>query len=598
MEPTMHPEIQIHKAGNGEALINWYNNGANGQINWGSEGDFDDCVAIAGKYLDNPQGFCQLRHIDATGAPAGKAGSEIAKGGPGSGAQAGHPFEGNQWTKTGEGERTFTDENGNEYKIMADKGLLSDGKYGNDDRIGMEVRNKDGVIIGQAKAHYDWGDKNIAGPVVKIWHIQTDEKVRGQGIARKMVDAMRNQIKMMGDKPLILHGGFASQAGKNFAESLDPKYNRVMGFEDTVWRKPNKVFITKSTSNPDYTKLISVRKGGPGSGRHRESLGKIDPHVDSYDAMVPLVDKLGVAIEGEDFDRDSMEPEDSEQVAPELKQKVAENIAARMGDKWADRLATACPRFYLLEQGFIAGDFDVVPQVYFDHDSLYTFRSIGDEGFEAPYLLKESDADQAVENGTEVVHGDDPRIKQRLAELGASALVSLWAIGSNETTKNLAIQKAAAEEFGLKETAEWQGEDGDKVDDEYSKNGDLYRAFLRAQYDETQDYLAKNGITQVPLYRGMEFFEDEFNEITGAGGFPEIATRPLSSFSYDSIVAQKFADGTFSTQGSDYKGMVLSGVAPASRVFSCAETGLGCYSEREIVLLGGRDKWNYETVAE
>lgn len=66
----------IHKAGNPEALIDWYNNGADGQIDWGSPGDFDDCVAIAGKYLDDPEGFCNLRHQDATGAPPGKAPSE------------------------------------------------------------------------------------------------------------------------------------------------------------------------------------------------------------------------------------------------------------------------------------------------------------------------------------------------------------------------------------------------------------------------------------------------------------------------------------------------------------------------------------------
>lgn len=72
-------EVEIHKAGNAEALIQWYNDGADGQINWGSEGDFDACVAIAGKHLDNPEGFCQLRHMDATGAPAGKAPSEVTK---------------------------------------------------------------------------------------------------------------------------------------------------------------------------------------------------------------------------------------------------------------------------------------------------------------------------------------------------------------------------------------------------------------------------------------------------------------------------------------------------------------------------------------
>jgi len=75
----MHPEIQIHKAGDGEALIDWYNEGAGGKIQWGQPGDFDACVAIAGKYLDNPEGFCQLRHIDATGKPTGLASGEIGK---------------------------------------------------------------------------------------------------------------------------------------------------------------------------------------------------------------------------------------------------------------------------------------------------------------------------------------------------------------------------------------------------------------------------------------------------------------------------------------------------------------------------------------
>lgn len=72
-------ETEIHKAGNAQGLIEWYNSGADGQINWGSPGDFEACVSIAGKHLDNPEGFCQLRHIDATGEPAGKASGEVSK---------------------------------------------------------------------------------------------------------------------------------------------------------------------------------------------------------------------------------------------------------------------------------------------------------------------------------------------------------------------------------------------------------------------------------------------------------------------------------------------------------------------------------------
>lgn len=66
--------------GNAQSLINWFNGGADGQIHWGSPGDFDACVEIAGKYLDDPQGFCQERHMDVTGHPAGHAPGESGKG--------------------------------------------------------------------------------------------------------------------------------------------------------------------------------------------------------------------------------------------------------------------------------------------------------------------------------------------------------------------------------------------------------------------------------------------------------------------------------------------------------------------------------------
>ena len=129
----MHPEIQIHKAGNGEALINWYNNGANGQINWGSEGDFDACVAIAGKYLDNPQGFCQLRHIDATGEPAGKAPGEVQKG-----DVPGHDFHGNQYQKFNAGKWREANNMAKWHSFQsANPRLSNDGRVNEHERAGF-----------------------------------------------------------------------------------------------------------------------------------------------------------------------------------------------------------------------------------------------------------------------------------------------------------------------------------------------------------------------------------------------------------------------------------------------------------------------------
>ncbi|MDI3407673.1 HK97 family phage prohead protease [Streptomyces cavernicola] len=56
--------------GDAEHLRHWYKRGEGAtQIAWGTAGDFDRCVAIAGRHMgsDNAKGYCNLRHRDATG---------------------------------------------------------------------------------------------------------------------------------------------------------------------------------------------------------------------------------------------------------------------------------------------------------------------------------------------------------------------------------------------------------------------------------------------------------------------------------------------------------------------------------------------------
>ncbi len=71
----------LHKAADAAPLISWYNEGADGAISWGSPGDYDACVSIAGKYMpdDQTHAFCALRHHDATGAWPGHAAGEDGK---------------------------------------------------------------------------------------------------------------------------------------------------------------------------------------------------------------------------------------------------------------------------------------------------------------------------------------------------------------------------------------------------------------------------------------------------------------------------------------------------------------------------------------
>jgi 2'-5' RNA ligase len=55
-------------------LRRWYVAGADGQIAWGSKGDFDQCVAVASRHMapERAKGYCNLRHQDAVGAPPGQ----------------------------------------------------------------------------------------------------------------------------------------------------------------------------------------------------------------------------------------------------------------------------------------------------------------------------------------------------------------------------------------------------------------------------------------------------------------------------------------------------------------------------------------------
>lgn len=72
MDPKRRKAQALHaqaKAGNADSLISWYNDGADGQIDWGSPGDWQQCVDVASQYMseDDAAGFCELRHQDATG---------------------------------------------------------------------------------------------------------------------------------------------------------------------------------------------------------------------------------------------------------------------------------------------------------------------------------------------------------------------------------------------------------------------------------------------------------------------------------------------------------------------------------------------------
>lgn len=192
--------------------------------------------------------------------------------------------------------------------------------------------------------------------------------------------------------------------------------------------------------------------------------------------------------------------------------------------------------------------------------------------------------------------GDDPTLLDNLRQANVSLLVSGWAGTSNDSSvQSLAMQDSAIKEFGLKDTQGWKTIVSDSVKTELDKNGDMYQAFLRAQYDSTQQFFKENKITDVTAYRGFDFTGTSDDNLpdwakgpmssdSAYHGKGDIPLRPLSSFSYSWTTAHPFA-------GYGGNGLLISGKIPVARILSTAVTGLGCLGERELVVLGGKDEW-------
>jgi len=170
-------------------------------------------------------------------------------------------------------------------------------------------------------------------------------------------------------------------------------------------------------------------------------------------------------------------------------------------------------------------------------------------------------------------------------------MVNGWAKTSGQTKEAIALQLSANEEFGMESTVSHFNEGQlSKARDWLNleavvrgtdlnpgvTNSELQRAFLRAQYEVTQEELRRVGINFVTLIRGVKRAG-----LASPGGFRDINLQPLSSFSSNNDIARSFAG-----HGQQDGSMLYVIRVPASQVMSTARTGLGCLNEYECVVLG------------
>lgn len=81
LESGGDPDLVMEKAGNPEALRDYWRGGGKGKISWGAGGDFTSCVAAVGKYMTSEQakGYCAIRHREVTGMWPGDKRNRPAK---------------------------------------------------------------------------------------------------------------------------------------------------------------------------------------------------------------------------------------------------------------------------------------------------------------------------------------------------------------------------------------------------------------------------------------------------------------------------------------------------------------------------------------
>jgi len=166
-------------------------------------------------------------------------------------------------------------------------------------------------------------------------------------------------------------------------------------------------------------------------------------------------------------------------------------------------------------------------------------------------------------------------------------MVQMWAASSDdENIVSLAVQDAAAAEFGMKDHAPWaaQGDVGkfvrQRVDAMTASHGDVYRSYVRAQYDETQAMFKDMGVGTVLVHRG---FVGKDADVTA--GIGDVRLRPLSAWSTTSSEAVTFAMDTVPSglwNGPTAR-VVLTSRLPVSQILSTPYTGVGCRNEKEVV---------------
>jgi hypothetical protein len=273
------------------------------------------------------------------------------------------------------------------------------------------------------------------------------------------------------------------------------------------------------------------------------------------------------------------------------KQHVASTLSARMEDVSTEDLVAAC----MVPQPIGDPPLKYAQLLADSKDENMAVITLGDGTVSVSQLDGPRSISSLREAGYNAVQGGTPEAEQAIRQYAVSAMVKQWAKTSNDAdVLSLSIQRAAEDEFdakGSKAPSEYGIREiernimrrvYERVDDHYAATGPTLRAFVRAQYDQTQEMFARAGVTDVVVHRGRTEPEDVVAAIPLGGQDVTARLRPLSSWATAPEVAENFAQATDPGRS----GVVMRATVPVTRILSTPVTGVGCFEEYEVVVIG------------
>ena len=287
-----------------------------------------------------------------------------------------------------------------------------------------------------------------------------------------------------------------------------------------------------------------------------------------------------------------------DELAPRLKQYVAESISEAMADVPADDMfkATYDERRYT-GTGHMGHDAYMEWDRYRSSADVFLHPSQGDpehtriawfEGRLWEYDDRTPPIAVRDPRGPVYANGPvgSPEAEKAKRMFAVSELVHLWAVTSNDSNiPALAMQEVARDVFGLDDAEHWKvdPEEATKVAQTKDTYRSIYERYLRAEYDSTQTLLKDMGITHVRLHRGYTTNGRHSGRVDPPRNNTTVSTRPMSAWSLREGTARNFSLGN----GSE---VVVTAEFPIERILSTPLTGSGCWDEFEMIVLGGVDE--------